>query len=129
MNDESLTPVTTFAPGELVVVDTRDAQFGQITTVGVVRYRHEGVERTGAPAGYYSVVLMVPNPNQSHLVDPMRGFHYWDLEPREMRATGHCARVEFPPQNAVGGRMIFMPDNEPKVIDEQAAHGHRRIVG
>lgn len=126
MSDESLVSVTTFEPGEIVLVSTRDAQFGHIQVPGVVRYAHEGVDVTGAPSGYYAVALMVPNPQQSFLVDPMRGVHYWDLRPEEMKKT-HCFVVVEHPRQVVSGQAMFMPDNDPKTI-EQDVQSHRQTV-
>lgn len=119
-------PVTTIEPGDIVVVSTGDAQFGRVRVPGIVRYAHTGVEETGAPAGYWAIALMVPGPSsQQFLVDPMRGISQWDLQPHEFQVvTG--SYVEYP-REAVGGQVMFTPDNEPKVIEQ--VRSHRQIVG
>jgi hypothetical protein len=118
--------VTSPEPGDIVMVDTRDAQFGHVRVPGIVRYAHTGVEESGAPEGFWAIALMVPGPSsQQFLVDPLRGVHQWDLAPHEFQVVG-STHVEYP-REAVGGQVMFTPDSEPKVIEQ--VRSHRQIVG
>ena len=85
--------IQTYAPGDIVIVNTLDAQYGAVCVPGIVRYMHEGVDRTGAPKGYYAVALMIPaGPGQQYIVDAIRCCPQWDLEASE-RPAGRTERA------------------------------------
>lgn len=124
MSDLKVPPM--FEPGEIVIVCTKDAQYGHIQVPGIVRYLHEGIEETGAPEGYYAVALIIPaGPHQQYLVHPMWGVTQWDLKPHEMKKTHLRTVVEYP-RDAESGRYMFMPDKNSKEIEQI---GGRIIIG
>lgn len=113
-------------PGDIVIVDTTDAMYGHVRVPGVVRYIHDG--RSGPPEGYYAVAMLIPSgPDQQYLcASVMHNLAQWDLSPDEISAAiGHVV-VDRPPVSK-SGRVMFIPDDESKTIEQQS--GHRQIVG
>ena len=116
------TPFPTYEPGDIVIVNCGDAQFGQVRVPGIVRYRHEGVEQTGAPEGYYAVALVIPaGPEQQYIADGIHSSKQWDLRPDEIEGKVGKVAVERP-QKSESGRYLFLPDSDTRTIEQQGKH-------
>lgn len=111
------TSINQLKPGHIFIYDGADASLGRCTIPGVVRYVHQGIEKTGAPKGYVAVNLLAAF--DEYAANPYTDMAWWDIKLDEISLVVGQAHIEFPRDRRPGRFSLFYyPDDNTKEVEQ-----------